>query len=185
VIQDGVPAAGVPITWSATQGVVVNTTNAVTANDGTVSLSVTVAAMPANGFSVQGCAWDTVCANWTAVSVGPDSLQISVTSGAGQTVAESGSLSAVTMTVDDGAGHPVQGALVGIYQTVDGWEGVCASERCPSAPVLAKSQSNAMSGADGHVVVHPLEVSGQPETVNIVAVTGTQGFTALSLVKTP
>jgi hypothetical protein len=95
-------------------------------------------------------------------------------------------LSAVTLGVTDTAGHALEGAAVSIYQTTDGWEGVCpATGRCAAAPVLASEQSTAVSDANGNVTVTPLEVPGLPQVVNIAAVTGTHGFVSLSLPVTP
>jgi hypothetical protein len=108
--------------------------------------------------------------------------RITVDSGAGQGVNAGTALAPVSLSVTDTAGHTLQGATVSIYQTDDGWEGICPSQgRCAASPELASQQSSMVSDDNGDVSVTPLEVPGLPQMVNIAAVTGTQGFVSLSL----
>jgi hypothetical protein len=75
---------------------------------------------------------------------------------------------------------------VTIYQTANAWEGGCAGQgRCPASPVLAATQSASVADASGLLSVTPLLVPNVPQTVNIAAVSGTQGFVTLSLALTP
>jgi hypothetical protein len=112
--------------------------------------------------------------------------RIAVMNGAAQSVSAGMTLAPVTLGVTDTAGHALEGAAVSVYQTADGWEGVCpVPGRCPASPVLASSQSSAISDSSGSVPVTPLEVPGLPQVVNIAAVTGTQGFVTVSLPVTP
>jgi hypothetical protein len=95
-------------------------------------------------------------------------------------------LAPVLLGVTDSAGHALQGAAVSVYQTADGWEGACpVPGQCAASPVLASTQSSAISDSSGSVTVTPLEVPGLPQVVNIAAVTGTQGFVTVSLPVTP
>jgi hypothetical protein len=184
--QDGAAAAGVPIVWSAGSGLSFGSGD--TATDATGAASVTVQAGPfsAGSKAVTACAWTSVCASWTVYAVDASQWNVVIASGAGQSVAGSTAFAPVTLEVTDGAGHPLQGAAVTVYQTVDAWEGACPSQgRCAASPVLASSQSSAVSDMNGLLTVTLLQVPGQPQTVNIVAVTGTQGFVSFSLVRTP
>lgn len=180
--QDGVAAASLPVTWTAGLGLTLS--SSATTTDGTGSAAVTVSAvnMAAGAATVTGCVWGAVCSSWTVTAVDPSQWRIAVASGASQSVSVGTTLAPMTMAVTDTAGHALQGAAVSVYQTVDGWEGTCAAPgRCASSPVLASAQTSATSAADGSVTVTPLEVPGLPQVVNIAAVTGTQGFLAVSL----
>jgi hypothetical protein len=136
--------------------------------------------------TLTGCAWTSVCATWTVYGVDASLWTLSVAGGAGQSVVSSATLGAVTLHVTDGAGHSVQGATVNLYQTDDAWEGPCPTQgACPAAPVLATSQTTAVSDANGLVTLQPLQQPGVPQVVNIAASAGTTGFTSLSLTVTP
>jgi hypothetical protein len=142
--------------------------------------------MGAGTATVTGCVWSTVCASWTVTAVDSSQWRVEAGTGASQSVSAGTTLAAVTLNVTDTAGHALQGAAVSLYQTADGWEGTCVVPgRCAASPVLASAQSSAISDANGSVTVTPLEVPGLPQVVNIAAVTGTQGFVAVSLPVTP
>jgi hypothetical protein len=184
--QDAVAAAGVPVVWTAGSGVTLS--SGTTTADGTGSAAVTVSAtrMGAGTATVTGCVWSTVCASWTVTAVDSSQWRVEAGTGASQSVSAGTTLAAVTLNVTDTAGHALQGAAVSLYQTADGWEGTCVVPgRCAASPVLASAQSSAISDANGSVTVTPLEVPGLPQVVNIAAVTGTQGFVAVSLPVTP
>ena len=135
---------------------------------------------------VNGCVWTTVCASWTVYGVAPTQWIVATSAGANQGVSSTVSLGAVTLLVTDLAGHPLPGASVNIYQSVAGWEPPCPGlGRCPSVPVLSVAKSEAISDAGGFVTVTPLQIASQAQFVRIAASTGSQGFTALTLVKTP
>ncbi len=180
--QDTLAAAGVPVVWTAGSGVTLS--SGMTATDGTGSAAVTVSAtrMRAGTATVTGCVWGTVCASWTVMAVDSSEWRIGVAGGAAQSVSAGTALAPVTLGVMDAAGHALQGAMVSVHQTADGWEGVCpVPGRCAASPVLASAQSSAISDSTGSVSVTPLEVPGLPQVVNIAAVTGTQGFVTVSL----
>jgi hypothetical protein len=184
--QDGAAAAGVPVVWSAGSGLSFGTGDSMTDATGAASMTVQAGAFSAGAETVTACGWTSVCASWTVYAVDASQWRVGIASGAGQSVSGDASFAPVTLEVTDGAGHPLQGAAVTLYQTVDAWEGVCPSQgRCAASPVLASAQSSAVSDANGLLTVTPLQVAGQPQTVNIVAVTGTQGFVSFSLVRTP
>jgi hypothetical protein len=147
----------------------------------------TAGPLTAGGQAVlSGCAWTNTCASFTTQGVDLADLRLIAVSGAGQIVSASGSLASVVLQVTDTASHPVAGAVVQIYQTVDAWEAACPDRgRCPIAPVLASSQSSAVSDANGFLTVAPQQTSSIAETTNLVAATGTQGFISLALQKQP
>ncbi len=184
--QDGVAAVGVPVVWTAGAGVLLSGGSTVTDATGSATVAVSAAQMRAGSVTVTGCAWVTVCANWTLTTVDSSQWRVTVSGGAAQSVGVGTALAPVALEVTDAAGHALAGAAVSVYQTTDGWEGSCpATGRCAAAPVLASKQSGAVSDSNGNVMVTPLEVPGLPQVVNIAVVTGTQGFCSLSLPVTP
>jgi hypothetical protein len=184
--QDGAAAAGVQVMWTASSGVSLSGASTTTGADGSASVSASALQIGAGTTTVTGCAWSGVCASWTMTAVDSSQWRIAVSGGAAQSVSAGTTLSGVTMGVTDTVGHPLQGAMVSVYQTTDGWEGTCAAPgRCAASPVLESAQSTVVSDASGSVTVTPLEVPGVPQVVNIAAVTGTQGFVSLSLPVTP
>jgi hypothetical protein len=135
---------------------------------------------------LSGCAWTTICASFTTQGVDLADLRLIAVSGAGQVVSATGTLVPVVLQVTDTASHPVAGAVVQIYQTVDAWEAACPDRgRCPIAPVLGASQSSVVSDANGFLTIALQQISGIAETTNIAAATGTQGFISLALQKQP
>lgn len=185
-VQDGSPASGVPVSWSVSPGLQLNAAASVVTN-GTAAVMVNAANVVAGtANTLTACAWTTVCATWTVYGVDPSQWQVVVVSGAGQSVAETQSLSPVVLQVTDSLGHPVQAATVTLYQRVLAWEGACADPgRCASAPVLSTSETVSTSDAAGALAVTPLQLPGSPQVLEMAAATGTQGFVTLTLVKTP
>jgi len=185
--QDGLAATGQTVAWTAGSGLNLALISGVTDANGAAVVRVSTAGLSGGTQAVvQGCVWATVCAGSSVFGVDPSQWTVAVTSGAGQSLQASLTLLPVVLQVSDFAGHALQGATVTVYQTVDAWEGVCpARGRCAAAPVLASSQKTLTTDANGTISVTPLEVAGVPSVVNIAVVTGTQGFTSLSLTKTP
>ena len=128
-------------------------------------VTVSAVKMSAGTATVTGCAWGTtVCASWTVTAVDATQWRIAAGSGAAQSVSAGTALAPVTLAVTDTAGHALQGAAVSVYQTADGWEGVCpVPGRCPASPVLASAQSSGISDSSGNVSVTPLEAAMLPE----------------------
>jgi hypothetical protein len=185
--QNGSPASAQSVAWTTGTGLTLGTTSSTTDATGTATDTVSTTGLGGGTqAAIQGCAWTTVCASTTVFGVDPSQWLVSVTSGAGQSVNASATLTAVVFRVTDLAGHPLQGATVSVYQTVDGWEGVCApTGRCAAAPVLTSSKQTFTSDATGLVTVTPLQIAGLASVVNIAVATGTQGFISLSLTRTP
>lgn len=186
VVQDGLAASGVPVSWAFAQGLSASVASSVSGSGGAVAATITASGLPEGTWTAQACAWAAMCTNWNVVSVGPEQWMPQVASGAGQSVSASSSLAPVSLRITDALGHALAGATVTVQQTVTAWEGTCAaSGRCAAAPVLAANQTTAVADANGMVSVTPLQVSGVPQVVNIAASSGSQGFVSLSLVKTP
>ncbi len=185
--QDGVLTTAVPTGWSAVPGLNLLSATSITAADGLGQAIVRVNQIASGSVeTLSGCAWVTVCATWTVRGIDPSAWQISEVAGAGQSIAATSTLGAVTLLVTDLAGHPLQGAPVSVQQRVLGWEGLCATPgRCPSAPVLASAETAGVSGADGKLMLQPLQLPGIAQTVEIAVITGTHGFLSMTLVKTP
>jgi hypothetical protein len=186
--QDGAAAVGVPVVWlTAAAGFTLTPPGELTVANGAAAVVAQVNAIgSASTNVVTGCAWSTVCANWTVYGVAASQWVVTVPSGAGQSVVSGAPLLPVTLLVTDGGGHALPGAMVNIYQTAYAWEGACpAAGPCAAAPVLATSQSSAISNGSGLVQVQPLEVPGAAQVVKIAASTGAQGFVATSLTVTP
>jgi hypothetical protein len=132
------------------------------------------------------CAWTNVCATFITQGVDSAELRLVAVSGGGQIVAANGALSPVVLLVTDAAFHPVAGAAVQIYQTVDAWQLSCPDRgRCPIPPVLASTQYSLISDANGLLTITPQQLVGVAETTNLAAATGTQGFLSLTLEKEP
>jgi hypothetical protein len=186
--QDGAAAAGVPVAWStAAAGFALTPAASATGGDGSATVAVQVSNIGGGSTNVvSGCVWTTVCATWTVFGVAPPQWTIAVASGDAQSVSTGATLGTVTLLVTDGAGHPLPGAAVNVYQTSYAWEGACPSDGpCAAAPVLATAQSSAVSDANGLVQVTPLQVPSVAQTVKIAASTGTQGFATAGLEVTP
>jgi hypothetical protein len=188
VADNMAPTIGVLVDWQRVSGPVVATPGqSQVSTTGVAQTLATVGPLAAGAQALlSGCAWTSVCATFTTQGVDPADLRLVAVSGAGQVVSASGTLTPVVLQVRDGALHPVAGAVVEVYQTVDAWQQPCADRgRCPIPPILASSQHSLTSDPDGLVTIAPPQLSGVPETTNFAAATGTQGFLSLTLEKQP
>jgi len=132
------------------------------------------------------CVWTTVCASFAGIGVDASLWTPGVIVGAGQSVtAASGiQLASVALQVTDGAGHPVVGAPVEVYQAVESYQVCPARGSCPPTQVYGTSKASLVSDIHGLVEIAPQQV-GMAETTVIAVATGTQGFLSLRLSKTP
>jgi hypothetical protein len=136
--------------------------------------------------TLSGCAWINVCATFITQGVDPAELRLIAVSGGGQIVSASGALSPVVLLVTDATSHPVAGAAVQIYQTIDVWQLACPDRgRCPVPPVLASTNYSVISDANGLLTITPQQLVGVAETTNLAAATGTAGFLSMTLEKQP
>jgi hypothetical protein len=187
VVQNGAPAAGATVAWTASGGMAVSPGSSL-ANALGVAQATAVAGPLASGAQATGqtCAWTTVCANFAAVGVGAPEWRLAVIGGAGQSVPVEQTFTPVVLLVTDGSGDPVAGAPVAVHQTVNTAAMPCpARGRCPVAPLLGSSVTAAVSDANGLVSVTPMQIVGGTEVTNVAAATGTQAFASLSLQQGP
>lgn len=126
-----------------------------------------------------------MCGNFTAIGVDPSLWTLTAIEGAAQSVASSSILQPVVFQVTDGAGDPVIGVPVTVYQTVTGWVVCPATGACPIAATYETTQSTGVSDENGLVLVTPSQIAGTPEITKIAVSAGTRGFAAVSLGKTP
>jgi hypothetical protein len=201
-------AAGATVAWSpqlnvadtiaSTTGVLVNwqtISGPIVASPGQSQVTVAGAAQtlatagplaPGAQALLSACAWTTACATFTTQGVDPADLRVVVVGGAGQSVAANGTFTPVVLQITDAASHPVAGAVVEVYQTVDAWQPPCPDRgRCPIPPVLASSQYSVISDVNGLVTIAPQQLPGLAETTNLAVAAGTQGFLSLTLEKQP
>ncbi len=180
--------AGVVVLWQTLSGPAVESPGQTLANAaGLAETQVTVGPLAAGAQAVfSGCAWTGVCADFNVQGVDVADLRVAVVSGAGQMISAAGTFSPVVLMVTDTASHPVAGAVVEIYQTVDAWQPACPDRgRCPIAPVLTSSRLSATSDASGLLTVMPEQLAGVAGSTNMAVAAGTQGFLSLSFETQP
>jgi len=180
--------AGVLVDWRTVSGAIAaSPAQSLVNQQGAASTLATAGPLePGAQALLSGCAWTNVCATFITQGVDAAELRLVAVSGGGQIVAASGALSPVVLLVTDAASHPVAGAAVQIYQTVDAWQLSCPDRgRCPIPPVLASTQYSLISDANGLLTITPQQLVGVAETTNLAAATGTQGFLSLTLEKQP
>jgi IPT/TIG domain len=188
VADNTASTAGVPVDWRRISGSVAASPGQSQVNTQGVASTLATAGPLGPGAQalLSGCAWTSICATFTTQGVDPAELRLVAVSGAAQIVSASGALNPVTLLVTDAASHPVAGAAVQVYQTVDAWQLSCPDRgRCPIPPVLASTQISLISDASGLLTITPQQLLGIPETTNLAAATGTQGFLSLTLEKQP
>ena len=190
VLQDTAPIASVAIQWSGSAGLSFGTTASTSGADG--SSAVTATAGPLNAAQTSAgsvCGWPTmaggrVCTSLSVQGVDPAVLSPTITSGAGQSVHVGTNYSPLELQIVDPSGHPVGGAAVSVYQTVDQAQMPCPTHgACAPAPQLSSTVSAAVSDINGMVAITPLSAS-VPAVTHIAATTGAQGFVSLSLTQT-
>ena len=188
VADNTASTTGLLVNWQTVSGAVVASPSRSQVSDEGLTQTLVTAEPLASGAQavVSGCVWTSVCATFTTQGVDPADLRVVAISGAGQLVSASGSFTPVVLQITDVSSHPVAGAIVQVYQTVDAWQPACPDRgRCPIPPVLASSQISSVSDANGLVTMEPQQLTGFPETTNFAVVTGTQGFLSLTFAKQP
>jgi hypothetical protein len=180
--------AGVVVNWQTASGpMLLSPTQSQASAQGTALTLATAGPLAAGAKATASvCAWTTVCTTFATQAVDPADWRIEIVSGAGQSVEAADTLLPLTLRVTDIASHPIAGAVVQIYQTIESWQMPCPDRGdCPIAPVDGSQLSSVTSDVNGFITITPLQTAGQAEVTNIVAATGTQGFVSLSLQKQP
>jgi hypothetical protein len=187
VVQNGAPASGATVAWTALGGMTVAPGSSVANAAGVAQIAAVTGPLAAGAQATgQACAWTNGCVSFTAQGVSASAWRLAVIDGAGQSVAVAGTFAPVVLLVSDGSGNPVASAPVVVHQTVNAAAMACpARGRCPVAPVLASSVTAAVSDANGLVSVVPMQLAGVGEVTNVAVATGTQGFASLALQQGP
>ncbi len=188
VADNTASTTGVVVDWRRISGTIAALPGQSQVNTQGIASTLATAGPLASGAQalLSGCAWTNVCATFTTQGVDPTELRLVAVSGGGQIVSASGALGPVVLLVTDAASHPVAGAVVQVYQTVDAWQLSCPDRgRCPIPPVLASTQYSLISDANGLLTITPQQLIGVAETTNLAAATGAQGFLSLTLEKQP
>ena len=190
VLKNGSPAADAVVTWTpAATGVTAPTTASLSGGNGIVTQQLSVGPL-ASGVTVavNAClATGSGCARFNVVSVSPATAQLQAIAGVSQNLAEDDqAFSPVTLEVTDPAGHPLAGAIVTFYETLDGWTPLCSAQAlCPPAPLLQQETVQVTSGSDGMVVLNPIGSSGGAVRLYITAVAGTSALLNFELEQYP
>src|SRR5271165_4000746 len=189
VLNNGIPSSGAVVTWTpSATGVSVPTTDSLSSNDGIVTQQI--AAGPLNAgdvIPVNACLENaTTCAQFTVVAVHTQTAQLIAESGTSQSIADSSDLTPVTLEVTDAVGHPMAGAVVTFYETLDEWTPRCPADGvCPPAPLLEQQTAQATSATDGTVLLTPLFIAGHPTRLFVTAVSGESATLNFELDKHP
>ena len=189
VLNNGIPAGGQAVNWvPMASGVIPAATASVSAADGVVTQAITVGPLnEGDVVPVNAClAGGSGCAQFNVVAVHTQTAQLVAESGAIQTIAATAGFSPVVLEVTDAIGHPMAGAAVTFYETLDAWTPRCPAQgACPPAPVLAQASSQVISGADGTVTLMPLTIAGEPSRLFVTAVAGDSATLNFELDKHP
>lgn len=189
VLSGGTPVQGANIQWSAGTGVqmaaaAVSTSNAA----GLATTIVTVNPLSAGATAkVMACEVSPgQCATFTVNAVHAELAQLLPVSGVGQSLPASGTAMPVTIEVVDGAGHPLAGATVNVYQQLDAWQPPCpATGRCPAVMELGTTASTLTSDVNGLVMPTLMLSSGQPTVLHVLVTTGQSGTMSFSVTQHP
>lgn len=190
--QNGAPATGVSVSWSATSGPIAFPmgSGSVSGSNGLVTIAAVAGPLPSGAQAIgMACAnigtQASVCGRFAATGVDPALWWVNAIEGAAQTVTAAGILQPVVFQVTDDSGDPVIGVPVTLYQAVSGYQDCPEKGRCPAAPVYSTSQTSATSDANGLVVTTVQQIPSSAETTAIAASSGVSGFASIVLQKTP
>jgi DNA-binding transcriptional regulator YdaS (Cro superfamily) len=189
VLNNGIPASGAIVTWTpSASSVSVPTTDSLSGSDGIITQQIAAGPLSAGDvIPVNACLVNaTNCAQFTVVAVQTQTAQLIAESGTSQSIAATGGFAPVTLEVTDAFGHPMAGAVVTFYETLDEWTPPCRAHGvCPPAPLLEQQTVQATSATDGTVSLTPLSVAGQPSRLFVTAVTGESATLNFELDKHP
>jgi hypothetical protein len=183
-------AVGIPVQWTPIAGPLsLHASLSLTDNRSIAQTTATAGPFLNNDnhpATATACAWNSICNTFTVNSISDAALQLSVSSGAQQSIRAAAPFSSVVLQIADTDGHPVSGAAVTIRQTLEPWSMPCPSQgRCPITPTSNASTATLISGLDGTITVTPLESPETAEITHLAAATGTGAFVSLDLQKLP
>ncbi len=189
VLNNGVPVAGSVVTWTpAAAGVSAPTSASMSGTNGIVTQQIAAGQLKSGDVvPVNACLADgQTCAQFNVVAVHTETAELIAQSGTGQSISSVQSLQPVTLEVTDAVGHPMAGATVTFYETLDAWTPPCPSHgACPSAPMLAQQTMQAVSAIDGTVSLTPLAIAGQASRLFVTAIVGNSATLDFELVQYP
>lgn len=189
VLKNGSPAADAVVTWvPAATGVTAPTTASLSGSNGIVTQQLSVGPL-AGGMTVpvNAClATGSGCAQFDVVSVPASTAQLQPIAGVSQTLAAGQFFSPVALEVTDSSGHPLAGAIVTFYETLDRWTPPCSpGASCPPAPLIQQQTAQATSGPDGMVVLTPIDSSSEAARLYVTAVVGNSAILNFELEQHP
>jgi hypothetical protein len=188
VLSAGLPVQAAVVKWSSGTGVQVNTASSTSNASGFASTSVMAGPLVEGASaSVTACeSQSTACASFSVYASHAEQAGLLPASGVNQSLAASGAPLPVTLLVIDGAGHPLAGASVNVYQQMDAWEPPCPETgRCAAAPELGSVSMTLTSDANGLITFAPMNGGGEPVVVHVQATTGNQGLLSFTVAQTP
>ena len=187
LLENGVPAPGIPVTWSSQPGLNLAATTSTTNPSGVASLGIAIGPL-ATGSTPTGtaCAWTTVCATFDAQAVDAPAWRLVTVSGTDQTASPVDTLQPVTIRAVDDAGDWIAGVTIQLNQLVRGWVVCPPTGRCPPrARALLRRHDTHLRRRDGLAAITPLQVPNTAQTTGIVAAAGPDGYVSVSLSKVP
>ena len=188
VLSGGLPVQAAAVQWSGGAGAQVVTAASTSNAAGLASTSVMAGPLDEGASAtVTACeSQSSACAGFSVYASHAEQAGLLPVSGVNQSLAASGTPVPVTLLVVDGAGHPLAGAAVNVYQQMDAWEPPCpATGRCPAAPEIGSASATLTSDANGLVTFSPMNGGGEPVVVHVQATTGDQGLLSFTVAQTP
>lgn len=189
VLINGAPAANAVVTWTpVTSGVTAPTTASLSGTNGIVTQQLAAGPLnPGAVVPVNACLTSSGgCAQFNVISVSPATAQLTAIAGIERIVPTSQAFAPVALEVTDPVGHPLAGAVLTFYETLDAWTPPCpAGSACPPAPVIQQQSVQLTSGSDGIIVLNPISSSSAPVRLYITAVTGNSALLNFELEQHP
>jgi hypothetical protein len=188
VLSAGLPVQAAAVQWSGGAGAQINAASSTSNAAGLASTSVTAGPLAEGASaSVTACeSQSTACAAFNIYASHAEEAGMLPVSGVNQSIAAGIAPMPVTLEVIDGAGHPLAGATVGVYQQMDAWEPPCPETgRCPTAPELGSASATLTSNENGLVSFAPMSGGGQAVVVHMQATIGDQGTLNFTVTQTP
>ena len=189
VLENGQPLAGQSVNWIPMgSGVSAAAVSSVSGANGIATQQITAGPLnPGDTIPLNAClASGGSCAQFNVIAVHTQTALLVAESGTSQTVAASENFAPVTLKVTDAIGHPMAGAGVTFYESLNVWTPPCPRHgACPPAPILEQQTVQAVSAADGTVLLTPLSIPDEASRLYVTAVTGASAVLNFELDKHP